>query len=123
MNGQCVFNDDFAELRPHLVDADMVVFATPMYYFGFSSQLKTVIDRFYAINGKIKGASKRSAFLMAYANIDPKDAEPMISHYHTLLYYLGWEDCGMVIAPGMWPTGAVNKTEYSRKAYELGHNL
>ena len=60
---------------------------------------------------------------MAYANTDPKDAEPMISHYHTLLHYLGWKDFGMVIAPGMWPTGSVNKTEYSRKAYELGHNL
>lgn len=30
MNGQCIFNDDFGQLRPHLVTADMVVFATPM---------------------------------------------------------------------------------------------
>ena len=123
MNGTCIFNDDFAELRPHLVAADMVVLATPMYYFGFSSQLKTVIDRFYALNGQIKRASKQAAFLMAYANTDPKEAEPMISHYHTLLNYLGWEDRGMVVTPGMWPTGAVNSTEYSRKAYELGRNL
>ena len=123
MNGTCIFNDDFAELRPHLVAADMVVLATPMYYFGFSSQLKTVIDRFYALNGQIKRASKQAAFLMAYANTDPKEAEPMISHYHTLLNYLGWEDRGMVVAPGMWPTGAVYSTEYSRKAYELGRNL
>lgn len=123
MNGQCVFDDDFAELRPHLVAADMVVFASPMYYFGFSTQLKTVIDRFYAINGQIKGVSKRAAFLMAYANTDPKEAEPMISHYHTLLRYLGWHDSGMVVAPGMWPAGAVNNTEYSRRAYELGRNI
>ena len=123
MNGTCIFNDDFEELRPHLVDADMVVFATPMYYFGFSSQLKTVIDRFYALNGQIKGAPKQAAFLMAYANTDPKEAEPMASHYHTLLRYLGWKDCGMVVSPGMWPAGAVNGTQYSRKAYELGRNL
>lgn len=123
MNGTCIFNDDFVELRPHLLAADMVVFATPMYYFGFSSWLKTVIDRFYALNGQIKGAPKQAAFLMAYANTDPKEAEPMTSHYHTLLSYLGWKDRGMVVAPGMWPTGAVNETEYSRKAYELGRNL
>ena len=123
MNGTCIFNDDFEELRPHLVDADMVVFATPMYYFGFSSQLKTVIDRFYALNGQIKGAPKQAAFLMAYANTDSKEAEPMASHYHTLLRYLGWKDCGMVVSPGMWPAGAVNGTQYSRKAYELGRNL
>ena len=65
MNGQCIFNDDFGQLRPHLVTADMVVFATPMYYFGFSSQLKAVIDRFYALNGQVKGSEKRSALLMA----------------------------------------------------------
>lgn len=123
MNGQCIFNDDFEELRPHLVAADMVVFATPMYYFGFSSQFKTVIDRFYALNGQIKGSAKRSALLMAYADTAPKEAEPMVSHYHTLLRYLGWKDCGTVVAAGMWSAGAVNGTEYSRQAYELGRNL
>lgn len=123
MNGPCVFQDDFEELRPHLVDADMVVFATPMYYFGFSSQLKTVIDRFYALNGQLKGNEKHSVLLMAYADTAPKESEPMLSHYHTLLRYLGWKDSGTVVASGMWPVGAVNGTEYSRKAYELGRNL
>lgn len=120
MNGQCIFSDDFEELRPHLVAADMVVFATPMYYFGFSSQLKAVIDRFYALNGQFKGSEKRSALLMAYADTAPEEAEPMLSHYHTLLRHLGWKDRGTVVAAGMWPTGAVNGTEYSRQAYELG---
>ena len=110
-------------MRPYLLEADMVVFVTPMYYFGFSSQLKAVIDRFYAVNGRIKGASRQSAFLMAYANTDHKEAEPMISHYKTLLNYLGWQDRGMVIAPGMWPAGAVQNTKYSCQAYELGKNL
>ncbi len=123
MNGECVLKDDFDELRPHLLEADMVVFATPMYYFGFSSQLKSVIDRFYALNGRIKGAPKQSAFLMAYANTAPQEAEPMVSHYKTLLNYLGWQDRGMVIAPGMWPAGAVEGTSYSKQAYELGRGL
>lgn len=120
MNGQCIFNDDFEQLRPHLVAADMVVFATPMYYFGFSSQLKAVIDRFYALNGQIKGNVKQSVLLMAFADTAPEEAEPMLSHYHTLLRYLGWKDSGTVVAAGMWPAGAVNGTEYSRQAYELG---
>lgn len=123
MDGACILKDDFNELRPHLVEADMVVFATPMYYFGFSSQLKAVIDRFYALNGRIKGAPKQSAFLMAYADTDPKEAQPMLSHYHTLLDYLGWTDRGTVVAPGMWPAGSVNNTQYSRQAYELGLKL
>lgn len=123
MDGECVFNDDFNELRPHLLSADMVVFATPMYYFGFSSQLKTVIDRFYALNGQIKGNPKKAALLMAYADTDPSEAEPMVSHYHTLLKYLGWKDSGSIVASGMWPAGAVSGTKYSRMAYDLGHKL
>lgn len=123
MNGDCVLQDDFAELRPHLIEADMVVFATPMYYFGFSAQLKAVIDRFYAINGKIKGSKKLSALLMAYADTNPEEAKPMTAHYKTLLDYLGWEDRGMVIAPGMWPAGAVQNTQYSQQAYDLGKSL
>ena len=53
MNGECVFKDDFEFVRKHIVDAGMVVFATPMYYFDISAQFKTVIDRFYVINGSI----------------------------------------------------------------------
>lgn len=123
MNGPCVFKDDFEELRPHLVAADMVVFATPMYYFGFSSQLKAVIDRFYALNGQIKGRMKQAALLMAYADTAPEEAEPMLSHYRTLLRYLGWKDSGTVVAAGMWPEGAVNGTKYSRMAYESGYRI
>ena len=77
MDGPCIFNDDFQELRPHLIDANMVVFVTPMYYFGISAQMKRVIDRFYAINGQIKGARKKAAFLMTYADTAKKEAEPL----------------------------------------------
>ena len=45
MNGECVFKDDFEFVRNNIVDADVVVFTTPMYYFGISAQIKTVIDR------------------------------------------------------------------------------
>lgn len=122
-DGQCVFHDDFYELRPHLKEADVVVFVTPMYYFGVSSQLKQVIDRFYSINGALQRSPKKAVFLMAYADTDPVEAEPMISHYHTLLRYLKWKDAGMVIAPGMWPVGAVNGSKYAQQAYELGKTI
>lgn len=101
MDGPCIFDDDFSELRPHLIEADMVVFATPMYYFGISAQMKRVIDRFYAINEKIKGHYKKAAYLMTYANTAKSDAEPMLQHYRTMMDYLGWESVGEVVAPGV----------------------
>ncbi len=123
MDGPCIFNDDFQELRPRLIEADMVVFATPMYYFSISAQMKRVIDRFYAINGQIKGAHKKAAFLMTYADTSRKEAEPMLVHYHTLMDYLGWTSVGEVVAAGVWTAGSVRNTDYPQQAYRLGRSL
>lgn len=122
MDGACVFDDDFLKVREHIVAADMVVFATPMYYFGFSAQLKAVIDRFYAINGKLH-AYKKAALLMTYAEPADRKERPIIAHYEELLHYLGWEDVGRVIASGVWTEGSVKGTEYPRLAYELGRRV
>lgn len=123
MNGPCIFNDDFQELRPRLIEADMVVFATPMYYFGISAQMKRVIDRFYAINGQIRGVTKKAAFLMTYADTSKKEAEPMLVHYHMLMDYLGWTSVGEVVASGVWTAGSVQRTVYPQQAYQLGKSL
>ncbi|MBD5608478.1 MAG: flavodoxin family protein [Desulfovibrio sp.] len=122
MDGPCVFKDDFEIVRERIVPADMVVFATPMYYFGLSAQLKAVIDRFYAINGQIH-TPKKAALLMTYANTVESQARPIASHYDTLLDYLGWSDSGRVIAPGVWPAGSIKSTRYPQMAYELGKNV
>ena len=122
MDGPCVFKDDFEFVRTHIVNADMVVFATPMYYFGVSAQLKAVIDRFYAINGKIH-RPKKAALLMTYANSAASQAQPIKSHYEVLLDYLGWQDAGQIIASGVWTAGAIESTSYPQQAYELGKSL
>lgn len=122
MNGPCIFNDDFNFVRDNITDADAVVFASPMYYFGLSAQLKAVIDRFYAINGRIH-VPKKAVLLMTYANTRRSQAVPIESHYEVLLDYLGWTDAGRVIAPGVWQAGAVNHTDYPRQAYELGKHI
>ena len=122
MNGQCVFKDDFEFVKANIIDADVVVYATPMYYFGISAQIKTVIDRFYAINGQIH-VPKKAVLILTYADKDEKQAQPIINYYETLLNYLGWSDAGKVIASGVWTEGDVNHTQYPQKAYELGKNI
>ena len=122
MNGQCVFKDDFEFIRNNIVDADAVVFVSPMYYFGISAQIKAVIDRFYAINGQIH-VSKKAALIMTYADTSTKEAQPIINHYETLLNYLGWSDAGKVIASGVWTAGDINHTQYPKHAYELGKKI
>lgn len=122
MNGQCIFKDDFEFVKENIVDADAVVFATPMYYFGISAQIKAVMDRFYAINSQIS-KPKKAVLILTYADTSAKEAQPIISHYETLLNYLGWSDAGKVIASGVWMEGDVNNTRYPKQAYELGKNI
>ncbi len=122
MDGDCVYNDDFNFIKENIVDSDMVVFATPMYYFGISAQLKAVIDRFYSINGKIH-TPKKSALILTYADTSAKEAEPIKKHYEVLLNYLGWTDAGQIIASGVWTEGSVNNTNFPKQAYELGKSL
>ncbi len=122
MDGPCIFNDDFNFVREHIIDADVVVFASPMYYFGLSAQIKAVIDRFYALNDKIH-TSKKAVLLMTYANTAASQAVPIESHYEVLLKYLGWTDAGRVIASGVWSAGSINATNFPDQAYNLGKNI
>ena len=50
MAGPCSQKDDMADLRAKLLETDVAVFVTPLYYFGMSAQLKSMIDRFCAFN-------------------------------------------------------------------------
>lgn len=62
--GPCVQKDDVGTIRGKLLSSDMVVFATPLYYYGMTAQLKAVVDRFCAYNSSLSSrpiASARSS--------------------------------------------------------------
>ena len=83
MNGPCVQKDAIEEkLIQKLVDCDMIVLVTPLYYFGFSAQLKTVIDRFYSRTGSIH--KKKSALLATAWNNDSWTMTALKAHYTRL---------------------------------------
>lgn len=52
--GSCVQDDDMREIIEQIIDADVIVLSTPVYYYSISAQLKTMIDRTLAGGGKIK---------------------------------------------------------------------
>ena len=59
----CVFKDGMEKLNPMLADAELVVFVTPLYYFGMSAQIKAVFDRFYANNTALREQQKKTIVL------------------------------------------------------------
>lgn len=118
--GPCVQHDDNQKIRSEILSADMVVFATPLYYYGMSAQLKTVIDRFCAYNSSITRKHMRSALLSVAWNSDDWTFDALESHYQTLVRYLDLEDQGMVLGRGCGSPSMTKRSRFPKMAYELG---
>lgn len=121
--GPCVQHDDMDGLRKQILSADMLVLATPLYYYGMTAQLKTVIDRFCSANASITGKRLRSALLAVAWNADDWTFDALEAHYDTLVRYLHWRDCGRVLGYGCGSTSMTRATRYPQAAYELGCRL
>lgn len=121
--GPCVQHDDMDGLRKQILSADMLVLATPLYYYGMTAQLKTVIDRFCSANASITGKRLRSALLTVAWNADSWTFDALEAHYDTLVRYLHWRDCGRVLGYGCGSTGMTRATRYPQAAYDLGRSL
>lgn len=118
--GPCVLKDDNQKIREAILSADMMVFATPLYYYGMSAQLKTVIDRFCAYNSSITKKHMKSALLTVAWNNDNWTFDALEAHYQTLVRYLSMEDCGMILGKGCGSPSMTLHSQYPKAAYELG---
>lgn len=121
--GPCVQKDDNAIVRSALLDTDMVVFATPLYYYGMSAQLKIVVDRFCAYNSSLNSRHLKSALLTLAWNADDWTFDALEAHYKTLVRYINFEDMGMVLGYGCGSPSMTKRSEYPKKAYQLGKSL
>ena len=122
MAGDCVQKDDGNGLLKELLSSDAVVFATPVYYFTMSAQLKTVIDRFYARNGAITRKHMKAVLLATAWNNDDIVMKGISTNFDIIFDYLNFIDCGRVLAKG---SGTVSMMPdlYRRQAYELGAKI
>ena len=118
----CVFKDDMNELLPLLVNAEMVVFASPIYYFSISAQLKSAVDRFYAVD-EILHEEKKTMLMVSMTDTSPSTANGALALYRGTATYLGWKDMGSLIAMGCTTREDMENTEYPQQAYEMGKNL
>lgn len=121
--GPCVQKDDTGVIRKAILSADMIVFATPLYYYGMSAQLKITIDRFCAYNSSITRKHMKSALLAVAWNSDDWTFEALSAHYHTLVRYLNFADQGEILGYGCGTPSMTRNSEYPKAAYELGRSL
>lgn len=122
MDGPCIFEDDMDEARGHIIEAQAVVLATPMYYFGLSPQILAVVSRFYSFNPQATGG--KSAFLLvAFGGNDPETGAGIEKQYEAMCEFLKWKDRGRILAPSLNGEKEVLNTPFPQKAYDLGLKL
>ena len=123
----CVIKDDMQILYPKLRSADVIVIASPIYWFTFSAQTKLFMDRWYGLGGN-EGyalAGKKFAVLLSYADADPfvSGAVNALRTLQDALQFIEAELVGMVYGSAS-EAGEIKKNKaLMKEAYELGHKL
>ena len=121
--GHCVIDDDAVEIAARMHDADVLVFATPVYYYCVSGQLKTMLDRANPLFDSDYAFTK--AYLLAAA---AEDGEETVEG--TVKAVQGWVDCfercelvGTVFAGGVNGVGDIAGHPALEKAYQMGKEV
>ena len=117
---QCVQKDDMQDILNKMVEADVLVFATPVYFYTMNAQMKTLIDRTTPRYTDI--SHKEVYFLLAAADTDRSSLQ------RTLESFRGFtEDCledtkekGIVYGTGVWQVGEIEHSPALEEAYQMG---
>ncbi len=121
-NGICAQKDDMALIYEKMNQADMLVIASPVYFYGISAQLKAVIDRFH---NPIRDTFhiKKMALLLVGAATLPELFDAILAEYNLCLKFFGIEDAGKVLVRGVKDKGDINNTDALNEAYRLGESI
>lgn len=121
--GHCVIKDDVADIMNSVLNADVIVWATPIYYYEMSGQMKTLIDRLNPIYSK--DYKFRDVYLLATA---AEEGDEVFEKVITGLN--GWIDCfektsikGTVLCGGVSNGGAISGNNKLKDAYDLGFHV
>lgn len=119
----CVQRDDMDKIYPAYQEADVVVLASPLYYWNLSGQLRTAFDRLFAVaecNTDYANPKKKSVLLMA---AEGNGFEDCVSYYDHLMGHLGWHDLGKVLCGSVMNVGDIEGRAELITAAELGASI
>lgn len=116
----CSFDDDFNLIAPHLLDADAVVWAMPVYWYTIPAQIKGVIDRIFAFCvAKKPIGGKKCGLITCCEESDPTVMDGVRMPLRRSAELLGWEMVGEVLVPGVFAAGDIDKTDGCSRAAAL----
>ena len=94
--GACIQKDDLEKILPAYKEADMIVFASPIYYFTMSAQIEAAIQRVYCIGKPLK--AKKAALLLTSGS--PGVYDSAIAQFKGYTAYTGIEAAGVITSNG-----------------------
>lgn len=119
----CIQNDDMNLIYPLYKEADIVVLASPLYYWSISGQLKTAFDRLFAVaecDPNYRNPKKDSILIMSAEGHGFEESEYW---YDRLEKHLGWKSLGKVLCGGVNDIGDIKGNKKLDDAYNLGASL
>lgn len=119
----CVQKDDMEKIYPVYKEADIVVLASPLYYWTISGQLKCAFDRLFAVaecDPDYRNPKKESVLIMAAEGHGFEESEYW---YDRLEKHLGWKSLGKVLCGGVMDIGNIEGKPELNTAFELGKSI
>lgn len=118
-DGNCIHKDDMKEIMDKIIEADVIVMASPVYFYSINAQLKALIDRTVCRWTQVR--NKEFYYIVTMADEEAASADT------ALMCLRGYADCvegaiekGLIIGSGLYEPGAVKDTVFMKEAYEMG---
>ena len=120
----CVQRDDMNQIYPAVKGCDVVIMATPLYYWNMSGQIRTAIDRLFALEegdgNLLRGNGRACGLLMAAEGYGFED---VVLYFDHLMDHLRWKNLGHILAGGNGDVGDIEGKPELKKAYEFGKSI
>ncbi len=120
----CVQKDDMDQIYPLVKECDVLIIASPLYYWNLSGQIRTAFDRLFALEegdkNLLRGNRRASALIMSAEGDDFNDA---VTYYDNLMGHLRWKNLGHVLSGGNYDIGDIEGKPELDKAYDLGKSI
>lgn len=120
---KCVQKDDMAEILEKMVEADIIVLATPVYFYTMNGQMKTLIDRTVPKYTEI--SNKDFYFILTAADTEKTNLRRTMEAFRgfTEDCLTGAKEAGILYGVGAWEAGEIKTTPAYDEAYEMGKSI
>lgn len=119
---KCFQNDDMSAIYEKLRTADIVVIASPVYFYGISAELKAIIDRLHTPMRNEFQIKKLALLLVGAASL-PNLFDAIKLQYQLVLDFFHLEDLGIILVRGVKDKGDIEGNEALKEAYEFGLSI